>query len=86
MYEAAQASGNARGKSDGKKSAEKKGLFARIIGFFKEVLVELKKVKTPTRQELWQMFWTVTFFVLIVMVFVGLVDLVFGQAMFWIFG
>nr|WP_285895851.1 preprotein translocase subunit SecE [Trueperella bernardiae] len=61
-------------------------MWQRIITFFKEVVAELKKVQRPTRKELWQLFLTVVFFVAVVMVFVGVIDVVFNQAMFWIFG
>ncbi|KTF04060.1 MULTISPECIES: preprotein translocase subunit SecE [Trueperella] len=69
-----------------RRESESKGLWQRIITFFKEVVAELKKVQRPTRKELWQLFLTVVFFVAVVMVFVGVIDVVFNQAMFWIFG
>lgn len=68
------------------KPAAKKGLWARIVQFFHEVLIELKKVQRPTRSELWKMFLTVIFFVAVIMAFVGILDVVFNQAVFWIFG
>lgn len=67
-------------------SNKSEGLFQRILTFFKEVLTELKKVQRPTGQELWQLFLTVVFFVAMVMIFVGILDVVFNQSMFWIFG
>ncbi|KMY24166.1 preprotein translocase subunit SecE [Actinobaculum suis] len=69
-----------------RESADKKGVFARLAQFFREIFSELKKVQRPTRDELWQMFITVLVFVLAVMVFVGIFDLLFGQLTFWIFG
>ncbi len=76
----------ASASSRGRKSTEKKGLWRRIVTFFKEVLAEFKKVQRPTRKELWNLFLTVVFFVTIVMIFVAILDVVFNQSMFWIFG
>lgn len=74
-------------KNAKKKSAdEKRGLFARIALFFRQVLAELKKVQRPSRQELWQMFLTVILFVAVIMVFVGIIDYGFGRLTLWIFG
>ncbi|WP_353067333.1 preprotein translocase subunit SecE [Arcanobacterium hippocoleae] len=67
-------------------ATEKQSFFARIITFFKQVLAEFKKVRRPSWEELGQMFLTVITFLVIVMVFVGILDLVFGQLVFWIFG
>ncbi|AWG04165.1 preprotein translocase subunit SecE [Trueperella pyogenes] len=69
-----------------RRNAESKNLWRRIITFFKEVLAEFKKVQRPTRKELWQLFLTVVFFVAVVMIFVGVIDVIFNQGMFWIFG
>lgn len=65
---------------------KKRGLFARIALFVRQVIAELKKVVRPTRSELWTYFVAVLVFVLIVMAFVGLLDLVFGRAVLWVFG
>ena len=65
---------------------KKRGLFARIALFFRQVLSELKKVQRPTRQELGQMFVTVIVFVVAIMVFVALLDAAFGRLTLWIFG
>ncbi|MFP7697320.1 preprotein translocase subunit SecE [Trueperella sp. LYQ143] len=67
------------------KASKDKSLWQRIVIFFKQVLGEFKKVQRPTRAELWQLFLTVVFFVAVVMAFVYVIDLVFNQAMFWIF-
>ncbi|MDR6940021.1 preprotein translocase subunit SecE [Arcanobacterium hippocoleae] len=67
-------------------ATEKQSFFARIITFFKQVLAEFKKVRRPSWEELGKMFLTVITFLVIVMVFVGILDLVFGQLVFWIFG
>lgn len=70
----------------GAHSTQKKGIFARIAQFFREVFRELKKVQRPTRSELWKIFLTVIFFVAVVMAFISVVDIVFSQLVFWIFG
>lgn len=70
----------------GKSANAKQNIFAHMIVFFKEVLAEFKKVQRPTGEELWSMFLTVLGFLVVVMVFVGLVDVVFSQLVFRIFG
>ncbi|QRV01849.1 preprotein translocase subunit SecE [Arcanobacterium phocisimile] len=79
-----QASASSHGNKPAK--TESQGFFARIIQFFHEVFVELKKVQRPTRSELWKLFLTVVFFVTVVMIFVGIIDLVFAQLVLVIFG
>ncbi|MHB1062893.1 MAG: preprotein translocase subunit SecE [Georgenia sp.] len=69
--------------ADGKK---KRGLFARLALFVREVIAELKKVVRPTRSELWTYFVAVLVFVLIIMAFVGVLDLGFGRLVLWVFG
>lgn len=74
---------------DGSRSpkAEKKlGLWARIRLFFRQIIGELKKVVTPSRKELGNLFLTVSVFVIIIMVIVSLLDALFGQLAFLIFG
>jgi preprotein translocase subunit SecE len=65
---------------------KKRGLFARIALFVRQVVAELKKVVRPTRNELFTYTGVVLVFVVVVMAFVTLVDLVVGRATFWIFG
>ncbi len=78
---------DAASAQNAKKSADqKRGLFASIALFFRQVLGELKKVQRPSRQELGQMFLTVILFVAVVMVFVGIIDAGFGRLTLWIFG
>ena len=55
------------------KSDKKLGFFGRIFAFLREVFAELKKVTTPTGREL-------------VGYFFGVLDYLFGQGAFWIFG
>ncbi|MFC5370569.1 preprotein translocase subunit SecE [Arcanobacterium bovis] len=80
MNDVAKAHGNRVAKES------KEGFFARIITFFKQVLAEFKKVQRPTGSELWTMFLTVVGFLIVVMIFVGLLDLGFSQFVFWVFG
>lgn len=65
---------------------EKIGFFGRILRFIRQVIAELKKVVTPTRQELGTYILVVVVFVLAVMVYVGLVDFGVGQLVLWVFG
>ena len=64
----------------------KKGLFARIALFWRQVIAELKKVVAPSRKELLTYTGVVLVFVLIVMAFVGLLDYLIGLGVFAIFG
>ncbi|MDO5724387.1 MAG: preprotein translocase subunit SecE [Flaviflexus sp.] len=73
---------SARARTDNKN----RGLIARIKLFFKQVAGELKKVVRPTRKELGQLFLTVIVFVAVVMAFVGIIDLAFGELVFKVFG
>ncbi|HLV04008.1 preprotein translocase subunit SecE [uncultured Georgenia sp.] len=70
----------------GAEAAKKRGLFARIALFVRQVIAELKKVVRPTRNELFTFFVVVIVFVLAVMAYVGLVDLGFGRLALWVFG
>lgn len=66
--------------------AERRGLFARIALFWRQVVAELKKVVWPTRSELGTYTLVVIAFVAIVMAFITVVDLGVGQLTFWVFG
>ncbi|WP_448073425.1 preprotein translocase subunit SecE [Georgenia yuyongxinii] len=68
------------------KDVKKRGIFGRIALFFRQVIAELKKVVRPTRSELMTYFVVVLAFVLAIGVFVGLLDLGFGQLVLWVFG
>jgi len=67
-------------------TTKKRGLFARIALFVRQVIAELKKVVKPTRNELFTFFVVVIVFVLAIMAYVGLVDLGFGRLALWVFG
>ncbi len=68
------------------KADSKKGLFARISLFIRQVLDELRKVVTPTRSELVNFTLVVLVFVVIMMGIITVLDLVFGWAVSWVFG
>ncbi len=69
-------------------SASPKGrnVFARIALFVRQIVAELRKVVRPSREELWTFFLVVIIFVLAVMVFVGVLDFLFGQLVMLVFG
>ncbi|HWS59282.1 MAG TPA: preprotein translocase subunit SecE [Actinotalea sp.] len=84
---ASDADGTGRGGSRPKKAdPARKGLFARIALFVRQVVAELKKVVRPTRQELLRYTAVVLVFVVVVMAFVTVVDLVVGSLIGWMFG
>ena len=65
---------------------ERRGFFARIALFVRQVIAELKKVVRPTRSELITYTGVVLVFVLAVMAFVTILDLGIGKVVFWVFG
>jgi preprotein translocase subunit SecE len=69
-----------------KERAAKRGPFARVALFIRQVIGELKKVVTPTRKELLSYTGVVLVFVVIMMGIVSLFDWVFGLAVVWVFG
>ncbi len=88
MSERAQAAG-AEGTGAGKArkgTPERRGLFARIALFVRQVVAELKKVVRPTRAELIRYTTVVLVFVAVVMAFVTGVDLGVGSLVGWVFG
>jgi preprotein translocase subunit SecE len=66
--------------------AQKRGPFARIALFLRQVMNELKKVITPTRKELISYTAVVLVFVVFMMAIVSLLDLLFGTGVGFIFG
>ncbi len=60
--------------------------FLRLWTFLKEVLVELRKVVTPTRKELVRYTLVVLVFVVFMMLLVSGLDLLFGSFVGWMFG
>jgi preprotein translocase subunit SecE len=66
--------------------ATRKGPFARLALFLRQVIGELKKVVTPTRRELINYTIVVLVFVAIMLALVGGLDWVFGWIVVFIFG
>ena len=66
--------------------AQKRGPFSRISLFLRQVMVELRKVITPTRRELISYTGVVLVFVVFMMAIVSLLDLLFGTGVGYIFG
>ena len=75
-------------ESASKKSSKdaRKGVFARIALFVRQVVAELKKVVRPTRSELITYTSVVLVFVAVVMAFVTVIDIAIGKLTFWVFG
>lgn len=67
-------------------SSDKRRLFARIALFYRQVIAELRKTVRPTKNELWTFFAVVLVFVIAIMAFVGLLDLVFGKLVMLMYG
>ena len=68
------------------KSKDKRGLFARISLFIREVIAELRKVIWPTRKELITYTWVVIVFVTVFTLIVAVYDLVFTRLVLQLFG
>lgn len=60
--------------------------FARIALFIRQIISELRKVVRPSRQELLSYTFTVIVFVLVVMAYVGVLDLGFTRLIMFVFG
>jgi preprotein translocase subunit SecE len=65
---------------------ERRGLFARLGLFYRQVVAELRKVIWPTRRELLTYFSVVLVFVTALTVLVALLDFVFGHVVLAVFG
>jgi len=70
----------------GGSGAEKKNIFSRLALFIRQVVVELRKVIWPTRNELIQYTIVVVFFILLMSAIVALYDFVFTRGVLFIFG
>ena len=66
--------------------AERRGPFARIALFLRQVVNELKKVVTPTRRELFSYTGVVLAFVIVMMGLVYGLDYGFSALVNWVFG
>ncbi|MFB7383233.1 preprotein translocase subunit SecE [Kitasatospora purpeofusca] len=83
------AEGDSRRKRSGEKKSgkrAKKGVFARLALFYRQIIAELRKVVWPTRNQLVSYTTVVVVFVVVVMAFVSGLDYGFSKAALWIFG
>ena len=64
----------------------RRGAWARFVLFIRQVVDELGKVVTPTRKELVNYTLVVLVFVIIMMAFVTVLDILFGWGVSWVFG
>jgi preprotein translocase subunit SecE len=69
-----------------KDRAERRSPFARLSLFMRQVFIELRKVVTPTRKELFGYTGVVLVFVIIMMALVAGLDYGFAALVNWIFG
>ncbi len=67
-------------------SREDRNIFGRIALFVRQVISELKRVVTPTREELIRYIWIVLAFVAVMMLIVFLMDLLFNWLSAMVFG
>ncbi len=67
------------------KKGEKKGIFARLGLFFRQVMAELRKVIWPTRSELINYTTVVIIFVVVMALILAAYDFVFAKAVFFVF-
>ena len=65
---------------------ERRNIFGRIALFVRQVISELKRVVTPSREETVRYIWVVLGFVLVVMLIVFVMDFVFGFLAEKVFG
>ncbi|MEO7148164.1 MAG: preprotein translocase subunit SecE [Terrimesophilobacter sp.] len=66
--------------------AERRGPFGQVALFLRQVMIELRKVITPTRKELISYTAVVLVFVVFMMGIVSLMDLLFGTGVGFVFG
>ena len=72
-------------RSDDRAKPEKKGLFARLGLFFRQVVAELRKVIWPTRSELINYTTVVIIFVVVMALILAAYDFAFAKAVFFVF-
>ena len=65
---------------------QRRGPFAAIALFIRQVVGELRKVVTPTRRELFSYTGVVLVFVVVMMLLVSLLDFLFGTGVGYVFG
>jgi preprotein translocase subunit SecE len=69
-----------------KDRAQRRGPFARVALFLRQVIAELRKVVTPTRRELFSYTGVVLVFVVIMMLLVSGLDFGFSALVNFLFG
>lgn len=69
-----------------RESREGRGLFGRIALFTRQVVSELKRVVTPTREEFINYIWIVIAFVAVMMAITFVLDFGFHSLTDWVFG
>mgnify|MGYP000461611452 CR=1 FL=1 len=72
--------------SSAARDERKKGIFGRVTQFMREVVLELRKVVTPTRKELITYTSVVLVFVIIMMTLISGLDIVIGVLTGFVFG
>jgi len=87
----AETSGESTRRRDHKRSrkgkkGERKGVFARLARFYRQIVAELRKVVWPTRNELSTYTSVVIVFVVIIMAVVYGLDYGFSKLSFQVFG
>ena len=82
----AEGTGRSGPRPAGGNQPTRRGLFARVAVFVRQVVAELKKVVNPTRQELFRYTSVVLVFVGVIMAFITVVDLGAGSLVGWVFG
>jgi preprotein translocase subunit SecE len=75
-----------RGRAGSDAKGERRGLFARMGLFYRQVVAELRKVIWPTRRELITYTTVVIFFVTALTIFVAILDWLFGKGVLFVFG
>ncbi|GGV09364.1 MULTISPECIES: preprotein translocase subunit SecE [Kitasatospora] len=71
-------------KKSGKRA--KKGVFARLALFYRQIIAELRKVVWPSRSDLINYTTVVVVFVVVIMGLVASLDFGFAKLSLWIFG
>lgn len=68
------------------RQVEQGNIFQRIMTFIRQVIAEVRKSVWPTKDEWWTYFLVVLVFVGAVMIFTGVLDLLFGWLSVLVFG
>ena len=82
---AADAVGSAERQPARAKGEKKPNVFARFVLFVRQIIAELKKVVTPSRQDLVSYTIVVLVFVSVIMAFITGLDFLVGKLMLWLF-